>query len=171
MRVRSYSTSDSDDLEERLAERRGSRNGRGLSITDMLLGRRNVYRRSDSVPLSPDKVDEVSESMEEISKGANEMSTDNGSPVFDENGSKAMEQKGDSEESTVRQRSQTDHLNKHLLDAFLSRISNVAGIGNQATVYKDDDNGEEKSGEDYTTIYSDDLLMDRICRRVSGKKK
>ena len=56
---------------------------------------------------------------------------------------------------------QTDHLNKRLLDSFLSRINSISS----AIV---DPTGENDGANE---VYTDDLLMDRILHRVESGEK
>ena len=161
MRTRSYSTNDSDALEERLQQR--GRSGHRFSITELLLGRQSFYSVNESV--ATQTLAEVSDSAENLSEETITMSTETGSHVLHE----ATLQTDGSEQSMARETTQTDHLNKHLLDAFLSRLSNLTGIGNPGTVYKGEE--DQEGPGDYSTVYSDDLLMDRIYRRIQSKKK
>ena len=163
MRTRSYSENDSERLQQRMEDSVQSSSTHRLSITEILLGRRSFYSRNESVVTQT--VEEVSDSMENVTEETITMSIENDTEQIDE----PMSQTDGNQASTTRETTQTDHLNKRLLDAFLSRLSNIAGVNNSGTVFKGD-NEAESSGE-YSTVYSDDLLMDRIYRRINNRKK
>jgi hypothetical protein len=63
-----------------------------------------------------------------------------------------------SEISTPRETSQTDHINKRLLTSFLTRINSMA------TNFID----PSGTGENVGQVYTDDVMMDRILRRVDS---
>jgi len=63
-----------------------------------------------------------------------------------------------SEISTPREASQTDHINKRLLTSFLTRINSMA------TNFID----PSGTGENVGQVYTDDVMMDRILRRVDS---
>ena len=60
----------------------------------------------------------------------------------------------------TRETSQTDHINKRLLESFLTRINNVA-----ATFISGADNHSVQSAPG---VFTDDALMDHILRRVES---
>ena len=163
MRKRSYSTNDSDDLEERLQHNNQRNGSHRFSITELLLGQRSFYSRNESVVTQT--VEEVSDSMERLDEETIIMSGDKG-PGGQEEGILDIDGNGI---STTKNTTQPDQLNSHLFDTFLSRIGSIAGIGNPGAVNRGGDE-RENSGE-YNTVYSDDFLMDRIYRRMSSKKK
>eukprot|EP00112_Aurelia_sp_Birch-Aquarium-sp1_P016931 Seg388.8 transcript_id=Seg388.8/GoldUCD/mRNA.D3Y31 product="hypothetical protein" protein_id=Seg388.8/GoldUCD/D3Y31 len=171
MRTRSYSQNDSETLRERLDEQDGRRR---YSLTEMLLGRRSLYSTSQSVVSQT--VDEVSESTENLEMNESNdtvlsMSVDNRDAIFDaENSNENLTAEGD--QPAARKTTQTDHLNKRLLDVFLERISSFAGPTNPGTVHKGDNEGKihDDTPEDVNRVYSDDFLMDRIVRKLNTKK-
>lgn len=63
-------------------------------------------------------------------------------------------------DTVTRETSQTDHINKRLLESFLTRINNVA-----ATFISGTDNPSVQSAPG---VYTDDALMDHILRRVES---
>jgi len=163
MRKRSFSTNDSDDLEERLKHNGPRSSSKRLSITEMLLGQRSFYSANESV--FSQTVEEVSDSMENMSEEIVMISTENSS----EGQTEAISQTDGNGASKSGQTKQQGQLGFPLFDTFLSRLSNIAGIGTPGTVNKNG-NDQERSGE-YSTVYSDDFLMDRIYRRMNSKKK
>ena len=170
MRTRSYSQNDSDRLRDRLDEQDGRRR---LSLTEMLLGRRNLYSTGQSVVNQT--VDEVSESTENLQMNDSDdnvlsMSANDKDATFDAQNSKEK-MMGQGDQLAARQTTQTDHLNKRLLDVFLERISSFAGPTNPGTVHTGDNEGKiHDSSEDLSQVYSDDFLMDRIVRKLNSKK-
>ena len=163
MRKRSYSTNDSDAVEERLKLNEQRSNSKRLSITEMLLGQRSFYSANQSV--FTQTVEEVSDSMENMSEEIVMISTENSS----EGQTEAISQTDGIEASKSGETTQPGQLGSPLLDTFLSRLSTIAGIGSPGTINKKG-NDQENSGE-YSTAYSDDFLMDRIYRRMNSKKK
>ena len=171
MRTRSYSQNDSDRLRERLDMQDGRRR---LSLTEMLLGRRNIYSTGQSVVSQT--VDEVSESTENLEMNDSDdrvlsMSAGGKDATFDAERSQENVT-AQEDQPSARQTTQTDHLNKRLLDVFLERISSFAGPTIPGTVHNGDN--EEKvqdSPEDLSRVYSDDFLMDRIVRKLNSKKE
>ena len=160
MRTRSYSTNDSDELEEKLQER-----PRRISFSEYILGRRSLF--SSNQPVVNQTVLEESISAQSLAEPDGlSMSTDS----HQESQDTVTDQSG-MEQQPARETTQTDHLNKRLLDSFLSRLGNFAGVLTPGTVYHSEHANENEIQEsgDYSTVYSDDLLMDRIYRRMNSK--
>jgi len=116
---------------------------RSLTLSAMLLGSRTPESLSN--PTSPITVTDPTHSLTD----QNNQTNDSGVSVSQVNS------------TASRETSQTDHLNKKLLNSFLTRINSVA-----ATII--DPSG---SGEGIGQVYTDDVMMDRILRRVEGDKK
>lgn len=70
----------------------------------------------------------------------------------------AATEDNNSDNSQSRETTQTDHLNKKLLDSFLTRINSMA-----SNIFDPTGTGDT-SGQ----VYTDDVMMDRILRRIDS---
>eukprot|EP00794_Sanderia_malayensis_P009852 gene9852-10863_t len=173
LRSRSYSQNDSDKYAEQQVD---SSSPRRLSLTEALLGRRNTFKRQMSESL----IEETS-SLLNLDEGDGEEeieSKENDEELVKSSSSNSVFSNGDqydeSKNVVVVEKTQTDHLNKRLLDAFLQRINNFS-LGNSGNATNMDESGKEHepgrdSPRDYSVLYTDDFLIDHIYRKLNQKK-
>ncbi len=191
MRHRSYSQNDSAEYARRMESGETGIDGpRRMSLTEVLLGRRSLINskvfdqtlqeESSSLESLNQIDDKKDDDREDKEIGQNESSEEfvtevqsngqNGDSVFlnDENSEST------SEKVVTREITQTDHLNKRLLDSFLTRINNFTlgnptGATNKGEGGNDPEPGRD-SPKDYSTLYTDDFLLDHIYRKLHQKK-
>ena len=129
---------------------------RAFSLTSVLLGQRGSNGTNQ-----PDLLQPVHGSSEEISDNGNAgLASSSSAEIVTEEQKETV--------NPEREVSQTDHLNKWLLQSFLGRMNSNPTAGNQPV---NDTECANTETNDYGTIYTDDLLIDQICRRLESSEK
>ena len=164
LRTRSYSASDSANVEEGLQLSGQRSRQRRFSLTELLLGQRSSLYITNE-PVIAQTVKEVSDSMENLAEEPTIMSAESNSEWQNE----ALSQRDGNETNEKSKVSHTDQQKSPLLDTVLFHLSSITGVGAPVTVSKGSD--EQVNSGEYNTVYSDDLLMDRMYRRMNSRNK
>lgn len=177
IRKRSYSTNDSAEYEQRLEENDGGI-PRRMSLTQILLGRRSLLNPT----VSDETLLEESSSLESLGnlkiENNEKESADSNKETEDEampdDQTMPQDSGPDATKKVTRNLTQTDYLNKNLLESFLARINSFGAGDSQKAAKgegeKDNEESARASPRDYSVLYSDDFLLDNICRRLEKKK-